>query len=87
MRLLLDKWGRVLLPKPLRDRIGLRARTTFEATETVEGVLLRPITRSSLVVRCGLLVHAGEAPRAFGWQQLSDDLEREMLNQVLKIKR
>jgi AbrB family looped-hinge helix DNA binding protein len=84
MKLRLDKSGRLVLPKPLRQRLGLRAGTTFEATEAAEGVLLRPLThRPSLVDHDGFLVHTGQAPRAFDWQELSEDLEQERLRDIL----
>ncbi len=83
MKLRLDKAGRVVLPKPLRQRLGLRAGIALEATEAAEGILLRPITqRPSLVERHGFLVHTGQATRAFDWQQLSDDLEQERMQDV-----
>ena len=78
MKLSLDKSGRVFLPKPLRQRMALRAGATFEATETADGLLLRPIARRSLVKRRGFLVHMGQVRHAFDWQQLSDDLEQEI---------
>lgn len=84
MKLRLDKSGRVVLPKPLRQRLGLRAGTTFEATEAAEGLLLRPVTEHpSLVERNGFLVHTGQATRAFDWQQLSRDLEEDRLGDIL----
>jgi AbrB family looped-hinge helix DNA binding protein len=84
MKLQLDKSGRVVLPKPLRQRLGLRAGTAFEATEVGEGVLLRPITqRPSLVERDGFLVHTGEADRGLDWQQLFEDVEQERLRDIL----
>lgn len=84
MKLRLDKSGRVVLPKPLRQRMGLRAGTTFEATEAAGGVLLRPITRRpSLVENGGFLVHTGQTNRDFDWRQLSDDLEQERLRDIL----
>lgn len=83
MKLSLDKSGRVVLPKPLRQRLGLRAGTTFEVTEAVEGLLLRPVARRpSLVERDGFLVHTGQAAAAFDWQQLSDDFEQERLRDI-----
>jgi AbrB family looped-hinge helix DNA binding protein len=84
MKLHLDKSGRVVLPKPLRQRLGLRAGATFEATEAAEGLLLRPVTeRPSLVERNGFLVHTGQATHTFDWQQLSTDLEEERLRDIL----
>jgi AbrB family looped-hinge helix DNA binding protein len=84
MKLTLDKAGRVVLPKPLRQRLGLRAGTTFEATEAPGGLLLRPITqRPSLVEQNGFLVHTGQVSPAFDWQELSEDLEQERARQIL----
>jgi len=84
MKLRLDKSGRVVLPKPLRQRLGLRAGTTFEATEAGDGVLLRPLKeRPSLVEQDGFLVHTGQATRAFDWRALFDDLEQERLRDIL----
>lgn len=84
MKLHLDNSGRVVLPKPLRQRLGLRAGATLEVREAAEGILLRPITqRPSLVERDGILVHTGQATSAFDWQRLSDDLEQERLRDIL----
>jgi AbrB family looped-hinge helix DNA binding protein len=83
MKLQLDTSGRVVLPKPLRQRLGLRPGTTFEVTEAAGGLLLQPVTeRPSLVERGGFLVHTGQATRAFDWQQLSRDLEQERLRDI-----
>jgi hypothetical protein len=52
--------------------------------EAAGGLLLRPVTQQpSLVERNGFLVHMGEISPAFDWQQLSDDLERERLRDIL----
>lgn len=84
MKLRLDKSGRIVLPKPLRQRLGLKAGSTFEARESAEGVLLQPITRrASLVEQDGLLVHTGRLARDFDWRQVFDDLEEERLRQIL----
>jgi AbrB family looped-hinge helix DNA binding protein len=84
MRLRLDKSGRIVLPKPLRQRLGLRTGTTFEATEAGEGLLLLPLRhRPSLVERNGFLVHTGEPTRTLDWDQLSGDLEQERLRDIL----
>jgi AbrB family looped-hinge helix DNA binding protein len=60
MRLKLDKLGRVILPKPLRARYGLRAGTELEITEGVQEFVLRPVrTGPGLVNIDGVLVHQG----------------------------
>lgn len=60
MKLKLDKLGRVVLPKPLRARYGLRPGTELEISEGAQEFALRP-ARSvpSLVDVDGILVHQG----------------------------
>jgi AbrB family looped-hinge helix DNA binding protein len=84
-KLHLDKSGRVVLPKPLRQRPGLRPGTTFEATEAADGILLRPITEHpSLVEHNGFLVHTGRGAETLDWQQLSRDLQAERLRDIFR---
>jgi AbrB family looped-hinge helix DNA binding protein len=60
MKLKLDKLGRVVLPKPLRARYGLRPGTELEITESAQEFALRPATSGpSLVEVDGILVHQG----------------------------
>ena len=60
MRLKLDKLGRVVLPKPLRARYGLRPGTELEITEGAQEFALRPARGGpSLVDVGGVLVHQG----------------------------
>lgn len=66
MTLTIDGAGRVVLPKPIRDRLGLRAGSTLEMVETPEGVTLKPADRESCLVRKGgFLVYTGEVPAGF----------------------
>jgi AbrB family looped-hinge helix DNA binding protein len=60
VRLKLDKLGRIVLPKPIRNRYGLRPGTELEIVEGAQEFALRP-TRSSpsLVEVGGVLVHQG----------------------------
>jgi AbrB family looped-hinge helix DNA binding protein len=84
MKLHLDKSGRIVLPKPIRQRLGLRAGAELEASESGEGLLLRPVTeRPSLVERDGVLVHTGQPIRALDWDHLRDDLEQERVRVIL----
>ena len=84
MKLSLDKSGRLVLPKTLRLRLGVRPGASFEAIEAPDGVLLRPIAiRPSLVEKNGFLVHTGEATHTIDWQELADDLQQERLKDIL----
>jgi AbrB family looped-hinge helix DNA binding protein len=60
MHLKVDKLGRVVLPKPLRARYGLRPGTELEISEGPQEFSLRPASSGpSLVEIDGILVHQG----------------------------
>ena len=64
MTLKIDKAGRVILPKPVRDRLGLTAGNDLEIQETPEGIVLRPDGPKPSLIRNGsFLVHTGEIPQ------------------------
>ena len=66
MTLKMDKAGRVILPKPVRDRLGLREGSDLEVEETPEGVMLKPVAaRPSMLKKRGLWVHTGKVPPGF----------------------
>jgi AbrB family looped-hinge helix DNA binding protein len=77
MRLRIDKAGRVILPKPLRDRLGLHEGSDLEMTETPEGVLLKPAEQQpSVVKKQGLWVYTGKLPPGFdSVKAIRDDRE------------
>lgn len=63
MNLKMDKAGRVVLPKPVRERLGLRAGMDLEVSEGPEGLVLRPINRRPSLAKVGrFLVHTGQLP-------------------------
>ena len=66
MTLTIDGAGRVVIPKPLRDKLGLHAGSALEVLETQDGVTLKPAVRKSSLERIGrLLVYTGEVPVGF----------------------
>ena len=77
MTLRIDKAGRVILPKPVRDRLGLRGGSDIEVEETPEGVVLKPVHHSPALVRKGrFLMHNGEIPPGYDIVKAMED-ERE----------
>ena len=74
MNVKIDKAGRIILPKPVRDRFRLRQGSDLEIEERPEGVLLKPVEqRPSMVKKNGLWVHLGELPEGYDWDSLIDD--------------
>ena len=66
MTLKMDKAGRVILPKPVREQLGLHAGSDLEIQETPEGIILRPADRRpSLVKKGSFWLHTGEIPPGY----------------------
>ena len=60
MIITIDRAGRVVVPKPFRDRFNLVAGTELEIEATANGLNLRKIDAApSLVRKKGILVHHG----------------------------
>jgi len=83
MTLKMDKAGRVILPKPLRDRLGLHAGSDLEILETAEGVVLKPAGRKpSMIKKQGLWVHTGQVPPGFDIVQAIRDEREERIRKL-----
>ncbi len=80
MNLKIDKAGRIILPKPVRERHGFSAGSDIEAQETPEGIMLKPARlRPSMIKKEGLWVHTGKVPPGFDIvQAIRDDREERI---------
>lgn len=62
MKTTLNRFGRVVVPKDIRDRLGLRPGTEIEIDEKGNEVVLKPVEHEpSLMVKEGILVYSGKA--------------------------
>ena len=85
MELRIDKAGRLVVPKPLRERLGFKPDTELEAVEQPEGVLLKRVEqRPSMVKVDGLWVHQGSAEPGANWERMLEDVREERIESVLK---
>jgi AbrB family looped-hinge helix DNA binding protein len=83
MTLKIDKAGRVILPKPVRDRLGLREGSDLEILEIPDGVVLKPAERRpSMVKKQGLWVHTGKLPPGFDIVQAIRNDREERIRKV-----
>ena len=63
MDAVIDQGGRVVLPKPLRDALGLLPGTKVDITPYGAGLQIVPAGRTArLVEEDGVLVAAGDTP-------------------------
>ncbi len=85
MKLRIDRAGRIVVPKPLRKRLGIDSNQELELLEQPNGLLLRPIRQEpSLVKVGGVLVHQGVVAPDVNWDRLIDDLREERIQELLK---
>jgi AbrB family looped-hinge helix DNA binding protein len=63
MEAVIDQAGRIVLPKAIRDALGLLPGTTVDISAYGAGVQLVPAGRTArLIEEDGVLVSAGETP-------------------------
>jgi AbrB family looped-hinge helix DNA binding protein len=85
MTLKMDKAGRIVFPKRLRERLGLKPDMELEAVEESGGVLLRLVEQQPSMVKVdGLWVHRGTAAPGGNWGRVLDDVREERIQSVLK---
>jgi AbrB family looped-hinge helix DNA binding protein len=78
MTIKIDKAGRIVLPKPVRERFHLREGSELEIEEHSDGLTLRPVEqRSSMVQEEGVWVHLGKVPRGFDWDSVVESIRDE----------
>ena len=83
MNVRIDKAGRFVLPKSVRERLGVKNGGTLTIEEGPEGVTLK--SKSNIprfVDEDGILVFTGKQPKDFDWEKLRDN-EREARLQEL----
>jgi len=76
-KLTLDKAGRVVLPKPLRDRLQLAPGDTLHLEMEGERITLRPVRQNVMLKKeLGVWVYQGESTDT----SITDLLDREREN-------
>lgn len=85
MNVRIDKSGRIVVPKPLRTRLGFKPDSELVAIEQPEGVLFKRVEqRPSMIKVDGLWVHQGRAERGANWERILDEVREERIESVLK---
>ncbi len=76
-KLTLDKAGRVVLPKPLRDRLQLAPGDTLHLESEGESITLRPVRQNVMLKKeLGVWVYQGESTNS----SIPDLVDREREN-------
>lgn len=65
MKTTMDRFGRIVIPRDIRVRLGLQEGVEFEIEEKEDEVILKPLEcESMLKLKKGVLVFSGKATRA-----------------------
>jgi len=83
MRIKIDKAGRIVLPKPVRERLHLPAGAELELEHRPEGLTLKPVERGpSMVLEKGMWVHLGQLHRQLDWDKWIDEVREERIKDL-----
>jgi AbrB family looped-hinge helix DNA binding protein len=84
MELKIDKSGRIVVPKALRERLGFKPDSELEAIEQPDGVLLKRVEqRPSMIKVDGLWVHQGNLQQGANWERVLEEVREERIASVL----
>jgi AbrB family looped-hinge helix DNA binding protein len=85
MELRIDKAGRIVVPKALRERLGFKPDMELEVIEQPDGVLLKRLEqRPSMVKIDGMWVHQGSAEPGANWERILEGVREERIESVRK---
>ena len=84
MTLKIDSAGRIVVPKPMRERLGFKAGTDIEIVETADGIVLKPVTDQPVMEKVnGLWVHHGRTHAHFHWDRFIQEEREEHSRRIL----
>ena len=73
MHIHIDKAGRLVLPKSVRQQLGITPQTALEIVTSGDGVLLRRAAdRPAMQEVGGLWIHQGASTPAVDWNKVVD---------------
>jgi AbrB family looped-hinge helix DNA binding protein len=76
----IGKAGRIVLPRPVRERFHLREGSELEIEERSDGLILRPLEQQpSMIRKNGVWVHPGKVSRDFDWDVAVDAIREERI--------
>ena len=85
MKAIIDKAGRIVVPKDLRQRFAVRPNMELEIAEQPAGVLPQvPDQKPSLALVHGLLVHPGRAEDRADWDLALENVREERLQKTVR---
>lgn len=84
MHVRIDSAGRIIVPKKVRERLGLKRDSELELEESAEAITLKPVRQESALVRdkYGWLVFTGTPVGHIDWDRLVEDEREERIRKI-----
>jgi AbrB family looped-hinge helix DNA binding protein len=84
MEISIDKAGRLILPKPIRDRLGLREDSKLRVHSTAENIVLTPVEPPAGLIRDqdGWLVFSGGSAPEIDWDTLVESDREDRMRKM-----
>lgn len=84
MNVRIDSAGRIVVPKKVRERLGLKQNSELELEERGEGIVLKPVKQESAWVRDkhGHLVFTGTVVGNIDWDRLVEDDREARIREI-----
>jgi AbrB family looped-hinge helix DNA binding protein len=84
MQVSIDKAGRIVVPKPVRDRLGLQPESRLELVENDQGFQLKPLEARARLVRRpnGRLMIAGPMAPGTDWKNIVRNMRGERIRKI-----
>jgi AbrB family looped-hinge helix DNA binding protein len=79
----IDKFGRILIPKKLRERFRLEPNQSLDVQVSDEGMTLRPNSNGEIVLQNGMYVWTGSTPTE-SWEEITESLREERVDNILR---
>jgi AbrB family looped-hinge helix DNA binding protein len=75
-----NKSGRIVVPKRLRDHLGIHAEAELDVTPQSDGIFVRVVDEEPALIKVdGLWVHRGTARPDADWEHVIEDVRSERM--------
>jgi AbrB family looped-hinge helix DNA binding protein len=84
MELQIDRAGRIVVPKKVREHLGLKPGSSLRVEERPDSIILHKTDHQpALIEEDGLLVHTGKLPAGYDWNSLVERDREDRIRELM----
>jgi AbrB family looped-hinge helix DNA binding protein len=85
MELHIDRAGRIVVPKQVREHLGLKPGSCLRLEESAGSLILRKVDpEPSLIEIDGLLAHTGKLHAGYDWESLVAEDREDRIRELIE---